>query len=111
MNLRFDSLFVFSSVGKPTLSSTSATQYFINIDYPAVNILRKKGEAEKIIPVIAQPMRNPGQLMLDNIDNLSIQTLLDVIQPDGKEVDISVPSTSYRICKIKKILQILKKNV
>lgn len=47
--------------------------------------------------VIAQPMRNPGQLMLDNIDNLSIQTLLDVIQPDGKEVDISVPSTSYCI--------------
>ncbi|KAK1385742.1 hypothetical protein POM88_023477 [Heracleum sosnowskyi] len=70
--------------GNPILSATSATQYFINLDYPAANILRNKGE-DKMIPVIVQPMRNPAQLMLDNIDNLSIQTLFNVIQPDGKE--------------------------
>lgn len=89
-------------IEKATLSATSATQYFINIDYPAVNILRKKGEEDKMIHVIVQPVAN-RQLMLDNIDDLSIQTLLDVIQPDGKEVDISVPFTSYNIYKLNDI--------
>nr|XP_017251222.1 PREDICTED: replication protein A 70 kDa DNA-binding subunit C-like [Daucus carota subsp. sativus] len=70
---------------KPTLSATSATQYFINIDYPAVNILRKKGGQEKLVPVIIQPITNPRQLLLDNIDHISIETLLDIMLPDGKK--------------------------
>lgn len=82
---------------KPTLSATSATQYFINIDYPAVNILRKKGGQEKLVPVIIQPITNPRQLLLDNIDHISIETLLDIMLPDGKKVDISEPLISIDI--------------
>lgn len=83
-------------VGKNILSSTTATQYFINIDYPVVQKLQNN-RLEDIMPVIIPTIQNPGQLLLDNTDNLTIETLFDVQLPNGEEVIHVSLFTSHNI--------------
>ncbi|KAK1385552.1 hypothetical protein POM88_023287 [Heracleum sosnowskyi] len=67
------------------IQDDNATQYFINIDHPAANKLRNSGADDQLIPAVIPRIQNPGQLMLDNVNHLTIQNLYDTKLPDGKQ--------------------------
>lgn len=76
--------------------SSSSTQFFFNIDHPAILELRANSDMKgDLVSEIVPYLHNQIQATVVDIEKLTIQQLYDVELPVGKAVSYSYQFTNY----------------